>query len=79
MAKGTKTGGGSRKGVPNKVGADLKAMLEGALDDVGGRKYLAAQAKDNPAAFLTLIGKTLPKDMKITPGGAFEFVVRFGK
>jgi hypothetical protein len=32
MAKGTKTGGGSRKGVPNKLTADVKAMVLAALD-----------------------------------------------
>lgn len=32
MAKGVKTGGGSRKGVPNKVTATLKDMILQALD-----------------------------------------------
>lgn len=40
MAKGTKTGGGSRKGVPNKVSADVKAMILSALDQAGGADYL---------------------------------------
>ena len=60
MAKGLKTGGGSRKGVPNKVTAELKDMILGALDDAGGQAYLARQAEDNPNAFLTLVGKVLP-------------------
>lgn len=63
MASGKKTGGGSRKGKPNKVSADLKAMIQGALDDVGGQKYLAQQARENPSAFLTLVGRTLPKEL----------------
>ena len=60
MAKGTKTGGGSRKGVPNKVSADVKAMILTALDKAGGAQYLLAQAHTNPNAFLTLVGKVLP-------------------
>lgn len=64
MAKGSKTGG-RKKGVPNKVNADLRAMIEGALHDAGGRKYLAAQAKESPSAFITLIGRLLPKDVKV--------------
>lgn len=60
MAKGTKTGGGSRKGVPNKVSADVKAMILTALDKAGGAQYLLAQAQTNPNAFLTLVGKVLP-------------------
>lgn len=65
MAKGVKSGGGSRKGIPNKVNKELKDMILGALDDAGGQKYLAQQAIENPAAFMTLIGKVLPKDLNI--------------
>lgn len=52
--------GGSRKGIPNKVTADVKAMILAALDKAGGIDYLLAQAKANPNAFLTLVGKVLP-------------------
>jgi hypothetical protein len=59
MAKGYKTGG-RRKGTPNKLTRDLREMILGALADAGGRAYLVAQAKKNPSAFLTLLGKLLP-------------------
>lgn len=52
--------GGRAKGVPNKVTADLKGMILGALDKAGGETYLQAQADKNPTAFLTLVGKVLP-------------------
>lgn len=55
-----KTGGGSRKGVPNKLTKALKDMILGALDDAGGQAYLARQAEENPPAFMTLVGKVLP-------------------
>lgn len=55
--------GGSRKGKPNKVTKALKDMILGALDDAGGQKYLLEQARTNPAAFMTLIGKVLPQDI----------------
>lgn len=32
--------GGSRKGIPNKVTADVKAMILAALQDAGGANYL---------------------------------------
>lgn len=64
MALGRKTGGRT-KGKPNKITADLRAMIEGALSDAGGRDYLASQAKESPAAFLNLVGKLLPKDMNV--------------
>lgn len=41
MAKGVKTGGGSRKGRPNKETKALREMILGALDKVGGEAYLA--------------------------------------
>lgn len=39
-------------------------MIEAALEDAGGRAYLAQQAKENPAAFMALVGKILPKEIK---------------
>ena len=56
--------GGSRKGKPNKNTKALKDMILGALKDVGGQDYLAEQAENNPNAFLGLVGKVLPMDIK---------------
>jgi hypothetical protein len=54
--------GGSRKGVPNKVTGELKAMILEALDNAGGVEYLEKRANDpkTQGAFLALIGKVLP-------------------
>ena len=57
--------GGSRKGIPNKVNANIKEMIDGALQDVGGRAYLARQAEENPAAFMGLLKAILPKDVNL--------------
>lgn len=59
MAKGQKTGGRT-KGVPNKVNAELREMILNALSQAGGEKYLLQQTKDNPTAFMSLLGKILP-------------------
>lgn len=78
MAKGAKTGGGSRKGRPNKVTADVKAMILEALDGVGGVKYLQRQANESPAAFLTLVGKVLPLTVANPDGSALpapQFII----
>ncbi len=57
-------GKGRPKGVPNKITADLKrAILEAAEmagGDGGTAGYLARQAEENPAAFMSLLGKVLP-------------------
>lgn len=61
----TRTSGQGRpKGVPNRVTSDIRAMIHGALDELGGQTYLVQQAKENPGAFLTLVGKILPKEVK---------------
>lgn len=58
--KGIPKTGGRKAGTPNKINADLKAMILEALDKAGGAAYLLTQARDNPTAFLTLVGKVLP-------------------
>ena len=70
--RGSKPGerrGGRKRGTPNKLTGDLKEMILGALDDAGGRAYLAKQALDNPSAFMTLVGKVLPLQLTGKDGG----------
>lgn len=62
MAKGRKTGG-RQKGTPNKVTADVRAMILTALDHAGGVEYLVRQARENPAPFLGLVSKVVPREM----------------
>ena len=68
FTKGNKLGKGRTKGSTNKIPAALKDLILGALQDVGGQEYLAAQAQKNPQAFLSLIGRVLP--LQIKEGGA---------
>ena len=70
MARGRKTGGGSRKGRPNKVTADLKAAILNAFDEVGGVSYLARVAREHPQVFCTLLGKVLPTQINGNVVGA---------
>lgn len=57
-------GPGRPKGKPNKTTKALKEMILGALADAGGQAYLVKQAQLNPAAFMTLLGKVLPMQIK---------------
>src|SRR5215471_20472338 len=59
-----KTGGGSRKGRPNRINRDIKEMVLAAINELGGTKYLAEQAQKNPALFLALVGRVLPHTVK---------------
>lgn len=65
--KGRPKTGGRQKGTPNKVTADVKAMVLDALDRAGGVAYLLTQAQTNPNAFLTLVGKVLPMTLAGDP------------
>jgi hypothetical protein len=38
----------------------LRDMVLGALDDVGGQKYLARMSQEQPTAFMALLGRVLP-------------------
>jgi hypothetical protein len=69
-------GKGRPKGAANKVTKALKEMILGALDDAGGQAYLLTQAKANPAAFLTLIGKVLPTTLAGDPDNPVKLVTR---
>ena len=71
-----KPGPGRKPGVPNKLTADVKAAIERAFNEVGGSEYLVRQAKENPQAFLTLLGKILPRDMKIDLPESFSISVK---
>jgi len=55
-----KAGPGRPKGVPNKNTTAIKDMVLEALNGAGGVAYLQAQANENPASFMTLVGKVIP-------------------
>lgn len=60
---GRRAGAGRPVGAVNKETADIRALILGALQDVGGRDYLAARAIDTPSSFMALIGKVLPTQL----------------
>jgi hypothetical protein len=57
-------GMGRKRGSQNKFTRALKDLILGALAEVGGQAYLVEQARNNPATFLTLVGKVLPLQVK---------------
>jgi len=44
--------------------AALKDVILGALSDAGGQAWLVEQAKKNPTAFMALVGRVLPLQVK---------------
>ena len=65
MRGGIRAGAGRPPGAKNKKTIELRDMILGALDKAGGMAYLVRQADANPAAFMTLLAKVLPKDLVI--------------
>lgn len=63
--KGEKRPGQGRpKGVPNKVTADLRAAILESFDRLGGVGYLVKVGKKNQNAYLALVGKVIPTEIK---------------
>lgn len=60
---------GKPKGATNHLTRDLKEMILGALEDGGGQDWLRLQMTENPAAFMTLVGKVLPMQVSGEGGG----------
>jgi hypothetical protein len=63
-ARGRLDGVGRAKGTPNKNTKAIKDMIVKALHEAGGVAYLVDQAKKNPKAFLMLVGRVLPLDVR---------------
>jgi hypothetical protein len=57
-------GPGRPKGVPNKLTQTIKQSIEIAFHGVGGAEYLMQQARENPQAFMTLLGKIIPAQVQ---------------
>ena len=69
-------GKGRPKGSLNKVTAAVKDMVAQALDKAGGVEYLVTQSRDNPTAFLTLVGKIIPMQADIKGNVTYAKVER---
>lgn len=54
--------GGREKGTPNQL-PDLRAITLKALMRAGGVDYLERQAHENPAPFLALLGRVMPREV----------------
>jgi hypothetical protein len=67
--------GGRKPGSKNLISRDVKARILAALDMVGGEKYLAQVARTHPAAFVALLGKVMPLQLRADVTD-FRFVVQ---
>lgn len=76
-------GPGRPKGVPNKTTTMLKDALIQAAEAVGSDAkgkdglvgYLTRQAKDEPVAFMTMLGKVLPLQVTGEGGAPISIII----
>ena len=61
----TSMGKGRPKGVLNKTTQGVKKAIEEAFDRAGGVEYLVKVAQKDPRAFLALLAKLIPTDIKV--------------
>tara|TARA_R110000868_G_scaffold161145_2_gene391113 strand:- start:41 stop:319 length:279 start_codon:yes stop_codon:yes gene_type:complete len=62
-------GSGRKKGTPNIMTNNLRTIIMNALSKAGGEDYLVEQSKSNPTAFLQLVGKVIPAELKADISG----------
>ena len=72
-----KPGPGRPKGSKNKITNDIKAMVLGALEALGGQEYMEQQARENPNAFMALVGKILPTQITGANDGPVQVDARY--
>lgn len=77
--KGLPKTGGRQKGTPNKLTISLKSAILEAAEAAGGKGgtvgYLTKQAKENPAAFMSLLGKVLPTQIGQDPDNPLPMAI----
>ena len=67
-------GKGRKKGSENKIPKSVKEMILAALDELGGEEYLISQGRENPVAFMSLLGRIIPNEIRVDNQPTFQFV-----
>lgn len=69
-------GKGRPPGASNKINREVKEMILDALTAAGGVTYLTVQAKKNPKAFLSLLGRIMPLQVTGEGGGPLVAIIK---
>ncbi|OUR75983.1 hypothetical protein A9Q83_16610 [Alphaproteobacteria bacterium 46_93_T64] len=62
--KGQPKTGGRKKGSLNRINGNIKKEIQDAFFEAGGKDYLLTLSKTDPRAFLSLVGKVIPTEIK---------------
>lgn len=74
---GARPNSGRPRGAIAKETADIRAMVQTALNMVGGANYLAECAHTHTAAFLALVGRVLPLQIADSQGAPISIDIRW--
>lgn len=69
-------GKGRPKGSTNKITKTIKEAIEESFIEVGGAAYLVQMASEQPVAYMTLLGKVLPTQVKLETKEPIEVVFK---
>jgi hypothetical protein len=77
FAKGRAKTGGRKKGASNRFTVEIDEMIDEALLELGGVKWLVRKAREKPEAFLALLGKRVRRrvDVDIPAGGTLAELI----
>ena len=76
MAKGRKTGGGSRKGRPNKISASIREAVASVFANLGDIDGMTEWARANQTEFYKIAARLIPTEQQITGAGGAALAIR---
>ena len=62
---GKREGAGRKKGSISKINKDIREAIKESFDELGGVSYLVKMGKEQPASYMALLSKILPKEVNI--------------
>jgi hypothetical protein len=72
--KGYPKSGGRKPGVRNTA-ETVRVAVMAAFDELGGKAYLVEVGRQNPAVFVSLLGRILPHELATSAGSLRQEVV----
>lgn len=76
MAKGRKTGGGSRKGRPNKISASIREAVAAVFANLGDIEGMTEWARANPTEYYKIAARLIPVEQQITGANGQALAIR---
>ena len=63
---------GRKPGSPNKLTRNMREIIMVAFTKAGGCDYLVRQSKEEPKAFMALLGRVVPQEVSVHLGGGID-------